>query len=90
MTTEAHQPLFHGKFIPDDPHPLPLLIRLMIGAGLGLVILVFAFVCMDTLNSWGVWVTLMMIATMTASSLGLWIRDARRHPATKLDEREMA
>jgi hypothetical protein len=38
------------------------------------------------LNSWGVWVTLLLVSAFTATALVLWILDAVRHPATKLDD----
>jgi hypothetical protein len=90
MPNDPAEPLFHGKFIPDDPHRLPLPLRLMIGVGLGLLILVLAFVSLNILNSWGVWVTFLLIGVMTATSLALWIRDAVLHPATMVDEAEAA
>jgi len=86
MSTEPAEPLFHGKFIPDDPHPLPLLVRIAIGIGVSLSIAVLAMLFVNVLNSWGVWVTLLIVSVFTASALGLWIRDAARHPATELDD----
>jgi hypothetical protein len=79
--TESAKLLFHGKFIPDDPHPLPLMGRIAIGIGVGLVIFVMAALCLNVLNSWGVWVTLLIISAFTATSLVLWVRDALLHPA---------
>jgi hypothetical protein len=90
MAADPTQPLFHGKFIPDDPRRLPLPIRLLIGVGLGLVILVLAFVSLNILNSWGVWVTFLFLGVLTVTSLGVWIWDAVRHPATEVDEVETA
>ena len=83
--TEA---LFHGKFIADDPHRLPLTGRIAIGIGVGLAIFVMAALCLNVLNSWGVWVTLLIISTFTTTSLTLWIRDARLHPADLVDHTE--
>ena len=40
---------------------------------------------LNVLNSWGVWVTLLLVSAFTATTLGLWIVDAVRHPATELD-----
>jgi drug/metabolite transporter (DMT)-like permease len=86
MITEPAEPLFHGKFIPDDPQPLPLMVRIAIGAGISLAIAVLAMLFLNVLNSWGVWVTLLIVSVFTATALGLWVRDAQRHPATKLDD----
>ena len=85
--TDAHETaaLFHGKFIPNDPHPLSLVGRIAIGIGVGLVIFVMAALSLNVLNSWGVWVTLLIISVFTATSLALWIRDARLHPESELD-----
>jgi len=88
MSTGPTEPLFHGKFIPDDPQRLPLPGRIAIGVGVSLVIVVLAFVSMDVLNSWGVWVTLLLVSVFTATTVGLWIRDAVRHPATEPDDSE--
>jgi hypothetical protein len=84
--TTDDQELFHGRFIPDDPHPLPLPVRLLIGVGLGLGIAVLIMLSVNVLNSWGVWVTLLLISAITAGALLLWIRDAVKHPATSFDE----
>ena len=86
MTSETTQPLFHGRFIPNDPNPLPLPIRIAMGIGVGLLIFVAAAVSEDILNSWGVWVALLFISLFTFTTLVLAIRDARRHPATEQDE----
>jgi hypothetical protein len=88
---DAHgtQPLFHGKFIPNDPHPLPLFGRIAIGIGVGLVIFVFAALCLNVLNSWGVWVTLLIVSLLTATSLVVWLCDALSHPATETDATEI-
>jgi hypothetical protein len=86
--TQSFQPLFHGKLIPNDPHPLPLTGRIAIGIGVGVVIFIMAALCLNVLNSWGVWVTLLIIAVFTATSVVLWIRDARLHPATAVDDTE--
>lgn len=88
VSTEPAPPLFHGKFIPGDPHRLPLPRRIAIGLGLGLAILVLAFVSMNMLESWGEWVTLLLVSVLTATALVLWIGDAVRHPATELDDHE--
>jgi hypothetical protein len=85
---KSAQPLFHGKFIPNDPHPLPLMCRIAIGIGVGLVIFIMAALCLNVLNSWGVWVTLLIISVFTATSLVLWVRDALLHPATAVDGTE--
>jgi hypothetical protein len=86
--THGTEALFHGKFIAGDPHPLPLTGRITCGIGVGLVIFVMAALCLNVLNSWGVWVTLLIISTFTATSLVLWIRDARLHPADLVDDTE--
>jgi|HubBroStandDraft_1064217.scaffolds.fasta_scaffold72177_2 hypothetical protein len=86
--TQNAQHLFHGKFIADDPHRLPLTGRIAIGIGVGLAIFVMAALCLNVLNSWGVWVTLLIISTFTATTLVLWIRDARLHPADIVDGNE--
>jgi hypothetical protein len=88
MSTGPTEPLFHGKFIPDDPHPLPLPVRIAIGTGISLVIAVLAMLFLNVLNSWGVWVTVLLVSVFTAGALSLWIRDAVLHPATRLDETE--
>ena len=85
MTTDA-QEMFHGKFIPDDPHPLPLPIRLLIGVGVAMGIAVLIMLSVNVLNSWGVWVTLLLVSVITASALLIWIRDSVRHPATSFDD----
>jgi len=66
--------------------PLPPRRRLLVGTGVALAILVLAFVSMNILNSWGVWVTLLLVSLLTASALLLWIRDAVVYPATGTDE----
>jgi hypothetical protein len=86
--THGTEALFHGKFIANDPHRLPLTGRIVIGVGVGLAIFVMAALCLNVLNSWGVWVTLLIISTFTATSLLLWIRDARLHPASEVDGTE--
>jgi predicted membrane channel-forming protein YqfA (hemolysin III family) len=86
MSTEPAEPPFHGKFIPDDPQPLPLVGRIAIGIGVSLAIAVLAMLFLNVLNSWGVWVTLLIVSVFTASALGLWIRDAARHPAAEPDD----
>jgi hypothetical protein len=85
MTTSDEE-LFHGTFIPNDPHPLPLPVRLLIGVGLGVGILIILMLSVNVLNSWGVWVTLLLVSVITAGALLLWIRDALKHPATTFDE----
>jgi uncharacterized membrane protein YqjE len=60
-------------------------LRIAVGSGLALAIAALAMVCMNVLNSWGVWVTLLLVSAFTATALGLWIVDAVRHPATELD-----
>jgi hypothetical protein len=80
--------LFHGKFIPNDPHPRPLVGRIAIGIGLALVILVLAAASEDVFGSWGTWVTLLFLLVFTPTTLVLWIRDARLHPATAVDGTE--
>jgi uncharacterized membrane protein len=84
----SSQTLFHGKFIPDDPHRLSLINRIALGIGVGLVIFVLAALCLNVLNSWGVWVTLLIISVLTATTLALWVRDALLHPATRVDNTE--
>jgi 4-amino-4-deoxy-L-arabinose transferase-like glycosyltransferase len=64
-------------FIPDDPHRLPRPLRVLLAAGLAIAILVLAFVCMNLLNSLGVWVTLLLVSVLTASAAGVWLWDAR-------------
>ena len=82
MTTDDQDDLFHGKFIPNESHPLPLAVRLAIGVGVAVVIFVMFMLSVNVLNSWGVWVTLLLISVITASALGLWVRDALKYPAT--------
>ena len=86
MSSETTEPMFHGKFIPNDPHPLPLLGRITIGAGVGLLIFVFAALSLDVLNSWGVWVTLFFVSLFTSTTLVLAIRYARLHPLNDEDD----
>jgi drug/metabolite transporter (DMT)-like permease len=87
-STDSAPPLFHGKFIPDDPHPLPLPSRSAIFLGVALVILVLAFVSWNTLESWGEWVTLCLVSALTAGTAVVWFVDAGRRPATELDADE--
>ena len=47
-----------------------------------------AALCLNVLNSWGVWVTLLIIALFTATSVALWVRDAILHPAAAVDDAE--
>ena len=75
----------HGKFIPDDPGRLPLLLRIAIGSGLALVIAALAMLCLNVLNSWGVWVTLLIVSALTATAAAVWITDSVRYPAIELD-----
>jgi hypothetical protein len=86
MSTRPTEPLWHGKFIPDDPQRLPLARRIALGIGISLAIPVLAMLFLNVLNSWGVWVTLLLVSAFTATALGVWIRDAVRHPATELDD----
>jgi hypothetical protein len=88
MSTVPEQDLFHGKFIPDDPRRLPLPLRIAAGVGVALIIAALAMLFLNVLNSWGVWVTLLLVSAFTATALGLWIVDAVRHPATELDDGE--
>jgi hypothetical protein len=88
MSTEPKQELFHGKFIPDAPRRLPPPLRIAVGTGLALAIAALAMLFLNVLNSWGVWVTLLLVSAFTATALGLWIVDAVRHPATELDDGE--
>ena len=76
---------FHDRFIPDDPDQLALPARLAVGIGLGVVTLAAAFICMNTLNSLGVWVTLLLVSVLTASAAVAWIWDTFRGP-TEGDE----
>ena len=87
-STDSAPPLFHGKFIPDDPHPLPLPSRIAIFIGVAIVILVLAFISWNTLESWGEWVTLCLVSALTAGTAVVWFVDSRRHPATELDADE--
>jgi hypothetical protein len=43
---------------------------------------------MNVLKSKGEWVTLLLVSVITASALGLWVRDAIKHPATSIDDDE--
>jgi hypothetical protein len=88
MSTGPAQDLFHGKFIPDDPRRLRPPLRIAVGTGVAIIIAVLALLFLNLLNSWGVWVTLLLISAFTATALGLWIVDAVRHPATELDAGE--
>ena len=88
MSTGPAQDLFHGKFIPDDPRRLPPPLRIAVGTGVAVIIAVLAMLFLNVLNSWGVWVTLLLVSAFTAAALGLWIADAVRHPATELDDGE--
>jgi drug/metabolite transporter (DMT)-like permease len=87
-STGSAPPLFHRKFIPDDPHPLPLPRRIAIIVGLTVLITVLAFISWNTLESWGEWVTLTLVSALTAGTAVVWFIDARRHPATELDADE--
>jgi hypothetical protein len=78
--------MFHGKFIPNDPNPLPLSIRILIGVGLAALIFVILMLSVNVLQSWGEWVTVLIVAGITGSALALWVQDAVRHPATSFDE----
>ncbi len=86
MTATDETEMFHGKFIPNDPHPLPLVIRVLIGFGLAVVIFIILMLSVNVLQSWGEWVTVLLVSGISASGLALWIQDAVRHPATSLDE----
>jgi hypothetical protein len=81
MTLESTPPLYKGKFIPDDPNRAPLPTRLLIGTGLFVVIVVAAFVSLNILNSWGVWVTLAFVSALAATGIVAWAVDSVRHPA---------
>jgi hypothetical protein len=85
MSTGPKQELFHGKFIPDDARRLPLPLRIAVGTGVAVIIAALAMLFLNVLNSWGVWVTLLLVSAFTATALGLWIVDAVRHPATEVD-----
>jgi hypothetical protein len=88
MSTRPAQEPFRGKFIPDDPRRLPLPLRIAFGGGVALIIAALAMLSLNVLNSWGVWVTLLLVSALTATALGLWIVDSARHPATGLDDDE--
>jgi drug/metabolite transporter (DMT)-like permease len=87
-STGSAPPLFHGKFIPDDPHRLPLPRRIAIFIGVALVIFVLEFISWNTLESWGEWVTLCLVSALTAGTAVVWFFDSRRHPATEFDADE--
>ncbi len=61
-------------------------VRLFIGVGVAVGIFVLFMLSVNVLNSWGVWVTLLLISVITASALALWVRDAIKHPATSFDD----
>jgi hypothetical protein len=86
--TTKNQQMFHGKFIPNDPHRLPFAVRFVIGIGLGILLAILALISMNVLKSKGEWVTLLLVSVITASALGLWVRDAIKHPATSIDDDE--
>jgi len=88
MSAGPEQELFHGKFIPDDSRRLRPPLRIAVGAGVAVIIAALAMLFLNVLNSWGVWVTLLLVSAFTATALGLWIVDAVRHPATELDDGE--
>jgi len=76
-----------GRFIPDDPGRLPLPARAALALGVALAVLVLAFVCMDVLDSWGVWVTLLLVSVLAASGAAAWAWDTfwRAPEAADLD-----
>jgi|SRR5580658_8038566 hypothetical protein len=78
--------LFHGRFIPDDPAESPLPLRLVVGVGIALVIGVLAMLCLNVLNSWGVWVTLLIISVLCASGLVVWLWDLNRDKDEDFEE----
>jgi hypothetical protein len=84
----SSEQLFHGKFIPNESHPLPLGRRICVGIAVGLAIFVMAAMSLNVLSSWGVWVPLLIISVFTSTTLVLWIRDAHLHPATAVDGTE--
>jgi uncharacterized membrane protein YqjE len=88
MNAEPEPELFHEKFIPDEQRRRPLPLRIAIGSGLALAIAALAMICMNVLNSKGVWVTLLLVSVLTATAAVLWIIDSVRHPATELDDGE--
>lgn len=49
--------------------------RLARGLAVSLAILVLAFVSMNLLKSWGVWVTLLLVSLLTAAAAGTWAWD---------------
>ena len=86
MTATDETEMFHGKFIPNDPHPLQLGVRLLIGFGLAALIFIILMLSVNVLQSWGEWVTVLLVAGFSATALALWVQDAVRHPATSLDD----
>lgn len=88
MTTTNETEMFHGKFIPNDPQPLPFGVRILIGIGLAALIFIILMLSVNVLQSWGEWVTVLLVVGISGSALALWVRDAVKHPAASLDEGE--
>ncbi len=86
MKPENDTTLFHGKFIPDQPHRLPLVARVAIGIGLALLITAYNLSSSNVLLQLGSWVTPLIVGVLSAASVAVWIIDEIRHPPTQTDD----
>ncbi len=85
-TTDGGPPLFHGRFIPDQPDQLPLAARLAIGVGLALLIAALSVVCSNPLEGYGAWITPLIISVLTVGATVAWIVLEVRHPSSEPDD----
>ncbi len=79
-------PMFHGRFIPDQPDRLPLAARWAIGVGLGILIAAVSVVCSNPLEEYGAWITPLFISVLTVGATVVWIVLELRHPHDGLDD----
>ncbi len=86
MKPENETPLFHGKFIPSQPHRLPLIAQLAIGIGLALLITAYELTSSNVLFEFGAWVTPLIVGVFSAAAIAVWIIDEIRNPPTRIDD----
>jgi hypothetical protein len=86
MEPDNETPLFHGKFIPNQPHRLPLIARVAIGIGLAVLITAYNLTSSNVLLQFGWWVTPLIVSVISAASIAVWIIDEIRHPQPPIGE----
>ena len=85
-TSGSGAPLFHGRFIPDQPDQLPLAARLAIGVGLALLIAALSVICANPLEGYGAWITPLIISVLTVGATVAWVVLEIRRPSSERDD----